>query len=384
MQLPDGNLPSGPTLREYQPTLTNFLPDVGVLRANVFALTPNCSYNSRRRGSRRRLFAVSLRLTVLTLAALATGASLSAQTRTTTLETVSGIPNVDQTTQTEDIKFKSDASLRMTVPVTLSGHGPYRFLVDTGADRTAVSRELASGLKLAAGEEAELHSISGASTIKTVTVPALQLTSKEVRNINAPLLASENMGADGILGTDSLRFQRVMFDFQAQTLSVVPSATPDFKAEPGTIVVEGVRKNGRLVVTEATANGRSLTVVVDTGSQVSIGNAALRKVLLGAKVLGPSEQVVLESVTGDKINGDFMSVKELQIGGVTLKNLAIVFADAHTFKQLGFDKKPALLLGMNAMRSFKKVSIDFASRKLRVVVPEHSSLEAVRLASARF
>ena len=90
-----------------------------------------------------------------------------------------------------------------------------------------------------------------------------------------------------------------------------------------------------------------------------------------------------EPVTGDKINGDFMVVKELQIGGVTMKDLAIVFANAHTFKQLGFDKKPALLLGMNAMRSFKKVSIDFASRKLRVVVPEHSSLEAVRLASAR-
>ena len=323
------------------------------------------------------------RLVIFTLATLATCASLSAQTRTTKVETVSGIPNVDRATQTEDIKFKSDQFERMTVPVTLSGRGPYRFLVDTGADRTAISRELASGLKLAAGEEAELHSISGESTISTVTVPNLQMTRKEIRNINAPLLASQDMGADGILGTDSLRFQRVMFDFEAQTLSVVPSATPDFKAEPGTIVVEGVRKNGRLVVTEATANGRSLTVVVDTGSQVSVGNVALRKMLLGAKVLGPSEEVVLESVTGDKIVGNYMVVKELQIGGVTMKDLAIVFANAHTFKQLGFENKPALLLGMNAMRSFKKVSIDFASRKLRVVVPEHSSLESVRLASAK-
>jgi len=58
-----------------------------------------------------------------------------------------------------------------------------------------------------------------------------------------------------------------------------------------------------------------------------------------------------------------MVVKELDIGGVTMKNLAIVFADAHTFKQLGFEKKPALLLGMNAMRSFKRVSIDFARRR---------------------
>jgi hypothetical protein len=34
-------------------------------------------------------------------------------------------------------------------------------------------------------------------------VPSLQLTRKEIHNINAPLLESANMGADGILGTDS-------------------------------------------------------------------------------------------------------------------------------------------------------------------------------------
>src|SRR5205085_4627960 len=152
---------------------------------------------------------MSRRLTILALAGLATSASLSAQTQTTKLETVSGIPNVDQTTRTEDIKFKSDPSDRMTVPVSLGGKGPYRFLVDTGADRTAISRELASGLKLVAGEQAELHSISGASSIATANVPSLQLTSREIHNIDAPLLAGQNMGADGILGTDSLRFQRV-------------------------------------------------------------------------------------------------------------------------------------------------------------------------------
>ena len=51
---------------------------------------------------------------------------------------------------------------------------------------------------------------------------------------------------------------------------------------------------------------------------------------------------------------------------MTLNNLAIVFTDAHTFKQLNLDASPALLLGMNAMRAFKKVSIDFANRKFRV------------------
>jgi len=74
-------------------------------------------------------------------------------------------------------------------------------------------------------------------------------------------------------------------------------------------------------------------------------------------------------------------VRNLTIADVELSNVAVVFADAHTFHQLGLDKKPALLLGMNALRAFKKVSIDFATRKFRVVLPEHSSLET-RLASA--
>ena len=37
---------------------------------------------------------------------------------------------------------------------------------------------------------------------------------------------------------------------------------------------------------------------------------------------------------------------------------------------------------MNAIRAFKKVSIDFANRKFRVVLPEHSELDT-QVASAR-
>lgn len=298
-----------------------------------------------------------------------------AQPQTTNVGAVSGLGQVDRTTQTEDVRFKTDDSQRMTVPVMVSGRGPYRFLVDTGADRTAVSRQLANNLKFISAEAASLHSVSGVSTVATATVPRLQLTRKEIRNINAPLLETANMGADGILGTDSLRAQRVLFDFEAKSLAIVPSAVPDFKAEPGTIVIQGARRNGRLVVTEATANGRPVVVVIDTGSQVSIGNEALRQVLLKSKMLSGSEPIELISVTGDKILGDFMFVSDLEMGGVGLKNLAIVFANAHTFKQLRLDKKPALLLGMNAMRSFKKVSIDFTSRRMRVVVPEESALD---------
>jgi predicted aspartyl protease len=317
---------------------------------------------------------------IILLAAASWSLPLAAQTRTTEMQAVSGNGPVDRTTLTEDVRFRNEYNDRMTVPVLLGGTGPYRFLVDTGADRTAISWQLASRLNLAAGSEVALHSVVGVSNVSTASIPSLQLTRKPVRVTDAPLLDSANMGADGIIGTDSLAAQRVVFDFAARTMSVVPSSTPDFRDEPGTIVVEGRRRNGRLIVTEASADDHSLTVVVDTGSQVSIGNEALRRVLTGKSLSDGAQTVELESVTGGKISGNYMFIRDLEIGGIGLKNLAVVFAPAHTFKQLKLDSKPALLLGMNAIRAFKKVSIDFANKRLRVVVPESSERE-VQVAS---
>lgn len=323
-----------------------------------------------------------MRQTFVALVALASSATLYAQPVMTKLEAVAGIPKQDDKTQTEDVRFKNQPDDRMTVQVRLSGTGPFQFLVDTGADRTAISRDLAARLGLAKGEKAAVHTIAGVSTVSTATIPDIELTKKPFAVKDAPLLDSDNMGADGILGVDSLRSQRVLFDFATKTLSIVPSAVPDFRDEPGTIVVQAERKNGRLVVTDATANGRDLTVVIDTGAQLSIGNEELKKQLLGSNLVDPYQQVQLQSVTGALISGDYMFVRELQIGGLTLKNLAIVFTESHAFKELKLDRRPALLLGMNAIRAFKKVSIDFASRKFRVVLPESSQLD-VRLAASR-
>src|SRR5689334_1444691 len=68
-------------------------------------------------------------------------------------------PKVDNTTQTEDVRFKNEAYDRMTVPVRLAGGGPYRFLVDTGSNRTTISRQIASQLNLPAGAGVQLHSV---------------------------------------------------------------------------------------------------------------------------------------------------------------------------------------------------------------------------------
>jgi predicted aspartyl protease len=316
---------------------------------------------------------------LLVAAVLASPAA--AQPATTVVDAVPGPPEIDRTTTTQDIAFKIDRSDRMTVPVRLGGKGPYRFLVDTGADRTAVSTAIARDLGLVSGPVATLHSVTGTSSVRTANVPELELTHNRVRSVEAPLLEAANMGADGILGVDSLRSQRVLFDFKAQMISIVPSAVKPVRDEPNTIVVRGKLKRGHLIVTKARANGVPITVVLDTGSEMTIGNAALWRKLDARGKLKASERVELTSVTGQKLIGDAYPMSEVRIGDIALRDMVIVFGNARIFRSLDLEDKPTVLLGMNAMRAFDKVSIDFERKKLRLVMPEESSLEAARMAA---
>ena len=125
---------------------------------------------------------------------------------TTVLDTVRQHQEVvDGDTQAEDVEIRKDESQRMTVAVKVSGNGPFRFLVDTGADRTAISSALAARLGLEVGETAALHTMTGVSSVQTATVTGLQLSRNQMTILDAPVLEAEHMGADGILGTDSLR-----------------------------------------------------------------------------------------------------------------------------------------------------------------------------------
>jgi predicted aspartyl protease len=321
--------------------------------------------------------------TLPVLATLGLGAAvpLHAQSPITQQYTTDAHPaQVDSTTQATNLRTREDGYDRMTVPVRVAGHGPFRFLIDTGADRTAISRDLALRLRLSNSEPATLHSVTGVTEVGTANVPLLDLSAKQVTNLQAALLESANMGADGILGLDSLRSQRILFDFKHQTLTIVPSSTrADISGD--SIVVTGRVRNGRLILADASADSVRLTLVVDTGAQVSVGNPALYAKLNRARMLRQSGEVELQSVTGEKLVGRYTIVRELAVGGVTLKDLPIVFADSHAFRQLGLEGKPALLLGMNALRGFEKVSIDFARHKLRVVLPEEGAAERSAFAS---
>ena len=271
-------------------------------------------------------------------------------------------------TDAQILGIGTDIPGRMTVPVTIEGNGPYPFTIDTGAERTVISRELAARLNLMAGRGVRMTAMTGTSTVGTVVVPALSVSTAGKARIEAPLLAGVDLGAPGLLGLDSLQGHAVSIDFDQQRMAVTKSRRGGLVgSDPADIVVQAKNLHGQLVVTDAFYRGVRVRVVLDTGSVVSMGNLALRAKV--ARRQSAFQPITLSSVTGDTMTADYAQIGEVSMGAVIFQNLPVAFADAAPFRQLGLNDKPAILLGMDALKQFRRVDIDFASRQVRLALP---------------
>lgn len=253
---------------------------------------------------------------------------------------------------------------RMTVPVNIADAGPWPFIIDTGAQRTVISRELANVLKLERGRDVMLTAITGRSQVRTAVIPNLRVSVLGGAKIEAPALAARHLGATGMLGIDSLQGHKVTINFDNDTMTVQRAERRGrgARAHPDEVVVTARSYLGQLVVTNAYYNGRPIRVVLDTGSPVSIGNEPLRK-LVARQSTRPLE---VTSVTGETLSIGYTQLNSVKFGSLEIQNLPIAFSIAAPFKQFKLDKRPALLLGMDALKLFRRVEIDFVNRELRL------------------
>jgi len=275
-----------------------------------------------------------------------------------------------ETLSVEQIQGGKDLSQRLTVPVTIGGSGPYAFVVDTGAERTVISRELADRLMLIPSASVTLLSIAGEDRVETAVVPGLALASSQTRmeRFEAPLLSQQHLGAVGMLGIDSLQTKKVMLDFRTMRMTIADAPRRP-QSDSDEIVVTARRRLGQLVLVDAEVEGQKVNVIIDTGTAVSIGNPALRQRLKQRGRLAPVVPISITSVTGAQTPAEYGSMRLIRLGGVTLTNMPIAFADARIFHRLGLDNRPSLLLGMDALKLFDRVSIDFLNRSVRFVMP---------------
>jgi predicted aspartyl protease len=262
----------------------------------------------------------------------------------------------------ESLKLAQDPSLRLTLPVKINGQGPFDFLVDTGSDRTVISRELATSLSLQPGPKVLIHESVGADEAGTVVIDHLAIGNRVIDHIEAPALAAKDLGGAGMLGVDALRDLHVVMDFKAMRMSSSPS-----RAEPldaNTIVVRGKNRLGQLILVHSEIHGVPILVIVDSGAQLSVGNPALLKLLSRRSVSrAPSSSTQIVSVTGRSLTIELDPITEADVGGVVIRNMSLGFAPLPIFDRFGLADTPALLLGMDVLSLCKRVSVDLRRRE---------------------
>src|SRR5262249_16451540 len=103
----------------------------------------------------------------------------------------------------KDLKAR-EVETRLSVNVQINRRGPYRFIVDSGADPSAVGLQIAKNEELPLGTPAILNGMTGSDEVDRVKVESLALGPSIVRNLELPVLRESDIGGDGLIGIDAL------------------------------------------------------------------------------------------------------------------------------------------------------------------------------------
>ena len=284
-----------------------------------------------------------------------------------------------------------DQAKRMVVPVMLNGKGPFGFVVDTGANRTVVSTEAAAACGLPSAGKAEVHGIAGAESAELASVRRLVVGSVSSQNLTLPVLSRGRLGADGLLGVDILKGRRMSLDFvdnrfeisaSGQGIELGQGTNSRIRADNAPIQVPAAYREGQLVILDAQVGDVRVAAFIDSGAQVTVGNHALRDAVVRTRPefgvrLAP---VPLISATGQTAMGQYAPLPTLRLGGMQINAVMGIFAQLHIFDLWKLNDRPAILIGVDVLRHFQDVTLDFG-RRVVVFTPSPPGDRRVRLQS---
>lgn len=261
---------------------------------------------------------------------------------------------------------------RIGVQVELDGREAL-FVIDTGAERSALSDRLAQDLALAPGPPVLVHGITAAEMTPTVRVPRLAFSGRRFTDLVLPVFPYGLLAADGLLGLDVLSRFRLTLDMRRRRVTLAASgddmfqrslayglasrtADGDVKTRPG--------RFGQLILANVMADGVETVAFVDSGAQYSIGNLALMRAQDAR--LGPVERPTLRvyGVIGQSLLVRAGALANLRLARRDVGAAPLLFGDLHAFRVLNLIERPALLLGADVLTRFSRVTLDYGRGRL--------------------
>lgn len=269
---------------------------------------------------------------------------------------------------------RRDRAGRIVAPVEINGRGPFRFILDTGANRSAISAETVAALGLTVAEDALLgvHGVTGSAQLPSVEIASLRAGDFEFGGRQLPVLPPAVFGGtDGILGIDALQEARIEVDFARDRVTIRRSTGR--RASYGYLVVRAERRHGGLLLVEGRVGRVPVKAILDTGAERSLGNEPLRAAL-ALSSNRPREAVTTTVVgaTPQVAEGTSFVTPTITLGNAHLSNLVVTFGDLHVFGVWSLDEEPALLIGMDLLGRMQHIVIDYPLGEFHLKVPATS------------
>lgn len=271
---------------------------------------------------------------------------------------------------------RTDMGGRLTLPVTINGHGPLHFAVDSAANASVIATDLVEFLGLTPGGEVEINTLIDRERAQSVWASSLQTGAIDTANARLVLASREGLGGvDGLIGTDLLAAYRLVMSFRGRRIFVAKS-----RYDGGGLFDEGrsavryrppvEQRFTNLMMIDAQAGGVACKVIIDTGAQITIVNRALATAARARPLTlsnGDRTQVV-QSPTGRSQIAEVMRVPVMGFGGISFRRVPVLVGDFHTFRLWGLEDQPAILLGVDVLGLFNRVTIDLRRSELIVQV----------------
>jgi predicted aspartyl protease len=276
-----------------------------------------------------------------------------------------------------DLLFASPTRLdhigRIVAPVMIDGKGPFRFIVDTGATHSTISPSLAASLGLNAGRQPEMvvNGITGTARVPSVLVESLKAGNLAFEHTRLPVVWAPLMaGADGILGVAGIRNTTLFVDFQHNRVTISRSRHAGDWWDTSTIPAAII--GGGLMSVAGRVGGVRVRAIIDTGSERTIGNLALRDALYARGRADSLPRVTnVYGATTDVSSGQAEIAPTIRLGPVKVSDVTVVYGGFHIFDVWGMTTRPTIIIGMDVLGTVDTLGIDFNRAELYLETAQH-------------
>ena len=257
---------------------------------------------------------------------------------------------------------------RIWAPVFINGKGPFRLVLDTGANHSAITAEVASALGVTADDESIvlLRGVTGSAQVPAIRVDTVIVGDLELKPSIMPIVPDVFGGAEGVLGTEGMFDKRVFIDFLHDHISI--SRSHNLRADQGYVTIPVQLTRQKLLVIPAHVGGLKVKAIIDTGGQATVANPALIEALAKRRSQYEPKPAQIQGATDDVQEAENMLMPPIDLGGVRFLRTRVAVAELKIFETWDLTREPAILIGMDALGTLDQLVIDYRRRELQLRV----------------